>query len=88
MAKRKPKTPFAVDDEGRKFVQVNAIMHPMIPFVDGLTVTTWKGDGHVYLDLDEAIGWVEKEMQFHSKGKYEQILAVLVKFKEQKEFPQ
>jgi len=88
MAKRKPKTPFALDDEGRKFVQADAIMHPLVLFTDGLAVTFWKGDRHAYLDLDEAIAWVQREMQSHSREKYEQILAVLVRFKNQQEFPQ
>jgi alpha-D-ribose 1-methylphosphonate 5-triphosphate synthase subunit PhnH len=88
MAKRKPKTPFAMDDDGRKYVQADAIMHPLIPAVDGLTVTMWEGDKHVYLNLDEAIRWVQAEMQFHSREKYEQILAVLNRFNDQQEFPE
>lgn len=68
------------EPSGERFVHVAAIMHPMIPLVDGLPVTTFKGDKKTYLALDVAIRWVEEEMRHHSGEKYEQILAVLRRF--------
>lgn len=82
MAKRKKYTPFVTDMEGKKYVDVAAIMSPLIPLLDGLTVIHFKGDKKTYLHLDDAIKWVAEEMQHHSRPKYEKMLAVLNRFKE------
>ena len=61
---KKPKqqhAPFATDKAGKLFVMVRAMMSPMIPFFDGLPITTFKGDSNHYLDAHTAIRWAEKE---------------------------
>ena len=58
MAKRKKYTPFSESPDGQKFVDSAAIMSPLIPFIDGLTISTFKGDKKVYLHLEDAIRWV------------------------------
>lgn len=81
---RAERTPFAYHEPtGEKFVQVAAIMSPLIPFIDGIAVVTFPGDKKTYLKLADAIAWVEKEMQHHSREKYEVILAVLRKYEAQ-----
>lgn len=80
---RKKYTPFAVTPDGQKFVDSAAIMSPLVAFVDGLPITTFRGDRRVYLGLAVAIGWVEREMEHHSREKYEQILRVLYRFRDQ-----
>lgn len=90
MAKRKAKdqTPFVIhDDTGERFVELAAVMHPLCAFADGLSITTFKGEKTLYLQIDVAIDWVEKEMQHHSREKYETMLAVLKKFKAQPDVP-
>ena len=80
MAKRKY-TQFVTDGDGNKFVHADAIMSPMVPLIDGLTLVHFKGDKKTYLRLDDAIGWVTEEMKHHSREKYEKVLTVLSRFK-------
>lgn len=81
--KRKPYTPFATDATGKKYVHVHAVMSPLIPFIDGLRVAFFGREKRGYLLLDDAIRWVEKEMQCHSRAKYEKVLVVLRRFRDQ-----
>lgn len=64
------------------YVQVRAIMHPLIPFVDGLAVTTFKGDKKLYMKVDAAIDWCKKEMEFSTDKKLPKTLAALESAKE------
>lgn len=82
MAKRK-KTPLVVSDKNEPFVELGAIMHPMCAMVDGLRLTTFGKSSKLYLHVDEAIKWCNEEMKSHSRQKYEEIVAVLEKFKKQ-----
>lgn len=72
---------FFAESEGKLYVKTKAIMHHMIPFIDGLPVVTFKRDKNLYLDVDVAIDWCKKEMQYHSKEKYEVKIAVMEKAK-------
>lgn len=82
MAKKKRVyIPFVVDQNGAKYVDSAAIMSPLIPLIDGLSITTFKGDKKHYLKLDDAIKWVEEEMKHHSVDKYQKILTALNRFK-------
>lgn len=58
--KRNPPVLFAEHD-GKLYVKVKAVMHWLIPFHDGLSVYTFKGCKHNYLDVDDAIDWCERE---------------------------
>ncbi len=82
MKKSRP-TPFVVDKDDRLLVRADAVMHPLIPFVDGLAVTVFKGDGHVYLDVDAAIAWCKNEAQYHTKDKYQVMIEVMERAKAQ-----
>ena len=81
MAKRH-RTVFAEHD-GRLYVQVRAVMSPLIPFIDGLKVVSFKGDKHLYLPIDVAIDWCREEMRHHSKEKFEVMISVMEKAKAQ-----
>ncbi len=79
MAKRKY-TPFVMDQHGNKYVDAASIMSPLIPFIDGLTISTFKGDKRTYLKLAEAIAWVREEMKHHSADEYAKVLVALQRF--------
>ena len=57
----KQRTPFAVSKEGNLYVEVRAIMHPLIPYVDGLTLTFFGKEKKAYLSIEQAIKWVNQE---------------------------
>lgn len=82
MAKKKS-TPFATDKNGKLYVECRAVMSPMIPFIDGISVTFFGKGKKVYLDIDTAIDWCRKEMQYHSKAKYETMIAVMERAKKE-----
>lgn len=57
------KTPFA-EYEGRFYVTIKASgIHPMIPFIDGMRITTFPKCKKVYLRLDDVIAWHENEIE-------------------------
>ena len=60
--KRKSATLFA-ESGGKLFVRGSAVMHPLIPMVDGLSICTFPKDKHVYLFADEALAWCKKEIR-------------------------
>lgn len=81
----KRRSPLAIDDAGRKLVLARSIMHPLIPFIDGLTCVIFKGEKTPYLPLDVAIGWLERESQVtlaKQKVLYDKILARLRGFRD------
>ena len=75
MKKRKP-TPFA-EHSGKFYVQVQAVMHPFIPFCDGLPITFFGKSKKPYLALDVAIEWLAKELTCYEDVKIQRILTVL-----------
>lgn len=77
---RKSRSPFVVSEDGSKFVAVNALTLPLIALIDGLTICTFKGDKRMFWRLADAIAWVEKEMENHSRDEFEKKLAALRQF--------
>ena len=56
------KTPF-VECEGALYIAIRASgIHPLIPYFDGMSVSTFGKGKTVYLKLDDAIAWHEKEL--------------------------
>lgn len=81
---KKPYTPFALDmNKGGIYVEVRAVMDPMIPFIDGLAVTQFGKENRFYLAIDDAIEWCRKEMQSHSREKYEKMIATMERAKKE-----
>jgi hypothetical protein len=77
------RSPLAVDTDGRKYVRTTAVMSNIIPLIDGIPVTFFGRGKQSYLRLEDAIAWVEKEMEYHSREKYEVVLEVLRRFRDQ-----
>src|SRR5262245_41572761 len=81
MAKRQ-KTVFA-EYNGKLYVTVRAVMHPLIPYVDGLPLVFFPKDKKAYLEVDVAIKWCREEMRHHDTGKYQTMIEVMEKVKEE-----
>lgn len=79
---RQKKSPFA-EREGKLYVRLDAVMHPLCALADGLPLILFSGERAPYLAVDVAIKWCQDEMQFHSEEKYKTIIKVLEKFKRQ-----
>jgi hypothetical protein len=86
------KAVFAVNPGGELFVMARAVMHPLIPLIDGLTLHFFgKGKREpAYLDIDTAIAWVETECREDPAYAYGgvtggQILGVLRRAKQEHE---
>ncbi len=82
---RSKKTPFARDYEGRKYVEANSLMAPLVSIIDGLTLHSLGREKRYYLSIEDAIDWVEREMQSRDRDTFEKVLAVLVRFRDQVE---
>ncbi len=76
----KPKTVYA-ECNGKLFVRVDAVMHPLIPCADGLSVYFLGRRKMGYLDIDTAIKWCREEMQGHSAERYTKMIAGMEKAK-------
>jgi hypothetical protein len=74
-AKKKPVV-FA-EFGGQLYVKVAAVMHPLIPFTDGLSVAQFQGDKNLYLKVEDAIEWCRKESRHHSAEKYRIMVEVM-----------
>lgn len=60
-------TPFAVSkDDGRLLVDVRAVMHPMVAFCDGLTVTHFE-------DGPRRVKALKRALELFAAGKCKQI---------------
>jgi hypothetical protein len=82
--KKKQKTPFAISEEtGKLFVRIDAVMTPLVALCDGLTHVFFGRSKVAYMEVDTAIEWCRKEMQHHSKEKYELMIRVMERFKEE-----
>ena len=75
------KSIFASSPDGSLFVKLSAVMHPFCALFDGLPVTYFGKEKHGYLDVDTAIAWCKKEMEYHDKDKYLLMIAVMEKVK-------
>jgi hypothetical protein len=82
MAKKKPAV-FATDKDGRLYVMAKAVMSPLIPLIDGLSLNFFGRSGVGWLKVDDAIDWCRKEMQYHDADKYRVMIAVMEKAKRQ-----
>ncbi len=71
------KTPFVGLEDGRLFVELAAVMHPLIAVSDGLSVTFMGRNKTPYISIDDAIDWCKKEMNSHNKEHYENIIEVM-----------
>lgn len=63
MATKRPPSPFVSDPDGVKWVWVELIMHPLIPYMDGIGICTFKGDRRTYLKVSDGIAWLAKEQR-------------------------
>src|SRR5262245_51922861 len=81
---RKTRTPLVVHESGL-YVEVAAIMSPIIPLIDGLPVTFFgkSRKARAYLRVVDAIAWCEAEKQYHDRERYEAVIALLRKFEQQ-----
>lgn len=57
----KKQKPILASHSGNLYIQAKVIMHPMIAVVDQLEIVTFKGDSQLYIGIDDAICWCEKE---------------------------
>lgn len=80
---KKPYTPFADTEDGRLFVRLDSFMHPFCAFADGLPITFFGKENVIYTDIDTAIKWCEKESTPHTKKKYDHMIDIMRKAKQQ-----
>lgn len=83
MAKKKKWTPFAIGKDDRLYVEAMAVMSPLIPLIDGLELMFFGREKRAYLTLEDAMEWCRKEREHHSREKYDTMLAVMEKFRNQ-----
>ena len=83
--KKKPPTIFADTADGRLYVRVDAVMHPMVAMADGIQITTFGDDKHRvwWMAVDAAIEWCRREAASHSADEYALKIKVLEKAKAQ-----
>lgn len=78
---RKKWTPYAECD-GVAYVDVRCIMSPLCAMISLPRITTFAGSSRMYMPLEEAIVWVEKEIPHTTgkeKDKYTRVLEALKK---------
>ena len=51
-----------IDQDGQRYVAVSALMHPIVAMADGLSLTRFSRSERLYLSIDSAIGWIDKEI--------------------------
>ena len=56
-------SPYAYDQNGKKYVHVKVVMSALACAIDGLTTYHLRGDRRPFLLLDDAIAWVETEIE-------------------------
>lgn len=79
--KRKKSTPFATALNGKLYVKLKAIMHPLCAMCDGLPVTFFGKEKTAYLDINTALEWCKKESEHHDKEKYAEMITIMEKAK-------
>ncbi len=83
MPRKPPKNLIVADKEGTLYVRADAVMTPLVAIMDGIAVAFF-GKGKkspMYLAVDDAIVWCEKEKKYHSLEKYEGIIKSLKRIK-------
>lgn len=86
--KRKKKTPLVVFDDGNLYIELRESgIHHLIPFIDGMNITTCKerGKDKLYLLVKDARDWHAKELkesggQSGSQGCLEALTKMQAKF--------
>jgi hypothetical protein len=75
------------DADGTLYVQVRAVMNPLCALIDGLPLTFFgrRKGARAYMTFDAAIEWCRKEMAFHSREKYAELIATLEAIRERDE---
>jgi hypothetical protein len=81
--KHKEPALFATAPNGKLYVQLHAIMHPLIAACDGVPVTFFGDEVMPYLDVDTALDWCRKESKHHSEEKFSKMIAAMEKAKRQ-----
>jgi hypothetical protein len=71
------------EHSGVLYVRVDAVMAPIIPFIDGLAMTFFGRGKKAYLKVDDAIEWCRKERECHSREKYDTMIDVMGRAKRQ-----
>lgn len=80
MKKSKEYTPFATTEDGKLYVEIQAVMNPLVAFVDALPMTFFGESKVAYMPVEDAIAWCRKEMDFHNREKYEAMIEIMEKF--------
>lgn len=78
---KKPRTMFAESNDGKLYVKLAAIMHPLCAFADGLPLTFFGKGKTAYLDIDTAIEWCRNEAKCHSADEYRMKIEVMERLK-------
>ena len=79
------KSPLASDADGNVYVAVDHVMSPMVALIDGLPLTYFGRERRPYLKADVAIEWCRKEMDHHSRERFELTIEVLKRAMAQEE---
>lgn len=61
MGRKVPKDLFVVTDDGRKYVMLCAVMHPLCALHDGIPLTFFGSKKRAYTTVDAAIEWCTQE---------------------------
>ena len=64
----KKKTVFA-EHKGVLYVQVAAVMHPLIPYMDGLAIVFFPRSKRAWMTVDSAIEWCKREITYDGHEK-------------------
>lgn len=76
---------FLEHDDGRLFVKLEAVMPPLVAMIDGITLymtrRTKRSKEEAFLLIDTAIDWCRKEMEYHSREKYQRMIDAMEKVK-------
>lgn len=63
--KKIPKVLTVVHCEGQHLIESKlAAIPPILAAMDGISITTFKGDKGIYYEINDIIAWHEKEVQF------------------------
>ena len=72
-----PKRTCYAECEGKLYVEVKAVMTPIVAVVDGLPVTFFGRGKKPYLAIEDAIGWCRAEQKYHSPEKYAKMIKAM-----------
>jgi hypothetical protein len=74
-----PKVPknLIVKCEDVLYIRTDAVMNPLIPFIDGLPLHFFKRSKKSYLSFDTAINWCKREMGEYDEKRIEEYGSVI-----------